>query len=178
MSSKERTFVLSDQISQKTVSDVIKSIININQSDDEHAKKIKRYKRKPIEVILNTYGGSVYDGLGLIGCIETSKTPVNITCLGSAMSMGLFILVTGHERKIHQYSTIMYHQLSSIVWDKLEGLKQDVREAKRLEKVCEGILFKYSKVTRKQIEDYKSRKAEWFITPEEALKLKIVDKII
>ena len=175
---KARTFVLSEQVNQKSVSEIIKSIYNINQYDKEQNAEVKKYKREPINIILNTYGGSVYDGLGMIGAIEMSKTPVHITCLGSAMSMGLFILVTGHKRFIHKHSTVMYHQISDFNWDKLEGIKQNMREAVRLEKVCEGILFKYTKVTKGHIKDYKKRKADWFITPQEALRLKIVDKIL
>ena len=176
--SKGRTLILSEQVNQKSVSDLIKSIYNFNQYDREQASEYKKYKREPINIILNTYGGSVYDGLGLIGAIEMSKTPVHITCLGSAMSMGLFILVSGHKRFIHKHSTVMYHQISTLNWDKLEGIKQNVKEAERLEKVCESILFKYSKVNKDHIKDYKKRKAEWFISPEEALKLKIVDKVL
>lgn len=178
MSKNKRIFILSSQINQKSVSEIIESIFDINQDDDHKLTQYKNYEREPIKIILNTYGGSVYDGLGLIGAIEQSTTPIHITCLGSAMSMGLFILVSGHKRYMHKYSTVMYHQISSFVYDKIEGIKLELEEAQRLEKVCEDLLLRHTYITKEQLDDYKERKAEWFIPAEEAFKLGIVDRIL
>ena len=176
--SKDRTLILCEQINQKSVKDIIKSITDINSNDDQKAKEFKKFKRKPIHMILNTYGGVVYDGLGLISAIENSATPIHITVMGSAMSMGLFILVSAQKRSITKHSTIMYHQISTFSWDKIEGVKNDVKEAERLEQVCEQILFNKSKVKPKHLAPFKTQKKEWFIDPKQALKLGIVDKII
>ncbi len=178
MSKSKRIFIISSQINQKSVSEIIESIFEINHEDDHKREQYKNYKREPVKLLLNTYGGSVYDGLGLIGAIEQSTTPVHITCLGSAMSMGLFILVSGHKRFIHKYSTVMYHQISNFVYDKLEGIKLDLEESQRLEKVCEEILLRHTFITKEQLDDFKERKAEWFIPADEAFKLGIVDKIL
>jgi len=178
MSKSKRIFIISSPINQKSVSEIIESIFEINHEDDQKREQYKNYKREPVKILLNTYGGSVYDGLGLIGAIEQSTTPVHITCLGSAMSMGLFILVSGHKRFMHKYSTVMYHQISSFVYDKLEGIKLELEEAQRLEKVCEGILLRHTFITKEQLDDFKERKAEWFIPANEAFKLGIVDKIL
>ena len=175
---KERTIIFSEGVNQKSVSDVIKSIHSINRDDKQKEKEFKKFKRHPIQLILNTYGGSVYDGLALISAIELSETPVHITVIGSAMSMGLFILVSGEHRSASKHATIMYHQLSAFAWDKLEGIKNDVKEWERIEKVCENILFKNTKLTSQHLKEYKKRKKEWFITPKEAMKLGIIDKII
>jgi len=178
MAKSKRIFIISSQINQKSVGDLIESIFDINHEDEDKREHYKGYKRDPIKIILNTYGGSVYDGLGLIGAIEQSRTPVHITCVGSAMSMGLFILISGHKRAMHRYSTIMYHQISSFIYDKLEGIKLDLEEGERLEKLCEGILLKRTFITKQQLDDYKERKAEWFIPADEAFKLGIVDMIL
>lgn len=175
---KERTLLLGERVSQKSVSDLIKSIHSINRDDEEKVKELKKFKRKPIQLMLNTYGGSVYDGLALISAIELSETPVHITVIGSAMSMGLFILASGEKRMASKHATIMYHQLSGIAWDKLEGIKDNVKEWKRIEKVCEKILFKNTSIMKEHLAPYKKRKKEWFITPKEALKLGIIDEII
>lgn len=175
---KDRTLILGEDVSQESVADLIKTIYEINMDDEEKEATFVEYERPPIHLILNTYGGSVYDGLALIGAIELSTTPVCVTCLGSAMSMGLFILASGHHRRAHHLSTIMYHQISSGMWDKLEGLKKDLAEADRLEEVCESLLFMRTKIKSKDLDNYKKTKSEWFITAEEALKLGIIDEII
>jgi ATP-dependent Clp protease protease subunit len=175
---KERVFMLGDQVTQATVSTIIKSIWEINLEDADKEIHINGYKRQPIHLILNTYGGSVYDGLGLIGAMEVSETPVHVTVLGSAMSMGLFILCAGHHRRMHAYSTLMYHQISTVTMDKLEGIKKDLAECDRLEKMCEDILTKKTKLTLKELEDHKKTKGEWYINAETAAKYGMVDEII
>lgn len=175
---RERTLIISDRIGRESVSEAIKSIIAINADDDEQDAEYKDWQREPILLYLNTYGGSVYDGLGLINAIETSRTPVHTIAIGSAMSMGLFILVAGQKRLAGQYSTIMYHQLSDFAWDKLEGIKDQVKEAERIEKICEGILYRRSNVPEQTIEQYKKNKSEWYIPAEEALSLGIIDEIL
>lgn len=175
---KERVFMLGDQITQATVSTIIKSIWEINIDDSDREAHIIGYERTPIHLILNTYGGSVYDGLGLIGAMEASETPVHVTVLGSAMSMGLFILCAGHHRRMHAYSTLMYHQISTVSMDKLEGIKKDLVECDRLEKMCEEILMKKTMLTLKDLEDHKKAKGEWYINAENAARYGIVDEII
>ena len=175
---RERVFMLGDQVTQVTVSTIIKSIWEINIEDTEKESMIIGYERAPIHLILNTYGGSVYDGLGLIGAMEASETPIHVTVLGSAMSMGLFILCAGHHRRMHAYSTLMYHQISTISMDKLEGIKKDLVECDRLEKMCESILMKRTKLTLKELDEHKRAKGEWYIDAGTAAKYGIVDEII
>jgi ATP-dependent Clp protease protease subunit len=175
---KERTMILGEEVDQSSVKNIIKTIYDINLEDEEQESIYLDHERHPIHLIVNTFGGSVYDGLGLIGAIELSTTPVVVTCLGSAMSMGLFILASGHHRRAHHLSTMMYHQISLGAYDKIEGLRKDMEEAQRLEELCENILFKRTKLRKKDLEDYKTRKADWYISAEEALKFGIIDEII
>jgi ATP-dependent Clp protease protease subunit len=170
--------ILGEEVDQSSVKNIIKTIYDINLEDEEQESIYLDHERHPIHLIVNTFGGSVYDGLGLIGAIELSTTPVVVTCLGSAMSMGLFILASGHHRRAHHLSTMMYHQISLGAYDKIEGLRKDMEEAQRLEELCENILFKRTKLRKKDLEDYKTRKADWYISAEEALKFGIIDEII
>lgn len=173
-----RVFMLGDQVTQNTVSNIIKAIWEINLEDAEKEAQVVGYERVPIHLILNTYGGSVYDGLGLIGAMEASETPIFVTVLGSAMSMGLFILCAGHYRRMHVYSTLMYHQISTASMDKLEGIKKDLVECDRLEKMCESILTKRTKLTLKELESHKKSKGEWYIDAETAARYGIIDEVV
>jgi ATP-dependent Clp protease protease subunit len=175
---KDRTLILGEDVNQESVGDLIKSIYEINMDDEEKELTFVDYERPPIHLILNTYGGSVYDGLALIGAIELSTTPVVTTCLGSAMSMGLFILSSGHHRRAHHLSTIMFHQISSYSWDKIEGIKKDLEEANRLETVCESLLLARTKIKQSDLNNHKKAKSEWYMTAQEALKMGIIDEII
>lgn len=174
---KSRSYFLSNEIDNMTVKGIIKGIYETNMSDEELQREDSSYFRKPINLILNTPGGDVYDGLALIGAIELSITPVHITVLGSAMSMGLFILASGHRRIAHRLSTLMYHEISSASWDKIEGMKNDLQEAERIQILCENLLYSRTNIRKKDLLKYRRHKSEWYITPTEALRMGIIDEI-
>src|SRR5665647_1471525 len=119
----ERTLYLFDTIDKSSVKGVIENIIKINKADDDIDKKEKDFKRLPIEIIINSRGGSIYDGLGLVNVIEKSKTAIHTHVYGLAASMGLLIAVSGHKRFSGRLSTFMYHSVSSTFGGKLDHLK-------------------------------------------------------
>src|SRR5690606_42039934 len=75
--SKKRDFILDGKVGEDTIRKISEAIIDINRYDEEQEVKNSDYVRKPIELIINTYGGSLYDANLMIGVIETSKTPVH-----------------------------------------------------------------------------------------------------
>ena len=84
----------------------------------------------------------------------------------------------GKKRYSASYSTMMYHQISTFAWDKLEGIKDQIKEAERLESLLENMLIDHSKITAEQIEPYKKEKREWYLNPQEAKKLGLIDEIL
>ena len=106
-----------------------------------------------------------------------SQTPIHTICYGSAMSMGLLVFLSGHRRIAGEYCTFMYHEISSYVADKLEGIKQDVVEGERLQAMLDGMIIAKTKVLQEQLNKYKETKSEWYIPAREALKLKIACEI-
>jgi ATP-dependent Clp protease protease subunit len=174
-----RTIILCGEVDDNTVYDLMEMICDINEYDDENEDNVRDYERKPIKMIVNSFGGSVYDGFALIGVMENSKTPIHTYCYGSAMSMALLILVSGHKRFGHRLATFMYHEcLDSPAYDKLATLKENLEETKRIMKVYDDQLLSKTKLKRKQIEDTKKIKLDWYMSPEEALAYKVIDQII
>lgn len=172
---KERDLFISDRISQETVRDVIKEIFNINRDDDKKEKIYREWERAPIRLFINSYGGSVYDGLALVDVIKQSKTPVHTICIGSCMSMALWIWLAGEERLVGKRSTLMFHDLSLFAIDMTEGIKQELIEMLRLQNMLIEEITQKSSVTKEMLSDYITRKAEWYIPAEEAIKLKLAD---
>ena len=174
-----RTLILSGEVDESTVSDIMQDICDINEIDDENEDNVVEYERTPIKLIVNSMGGSVYDGFALIGVIEKSKTPVHTYCYGSAMSMALLILVSGHQRFGHKLSTFMYHEcLDQLPYEKLSTLNENLQETKRIMKVYDDYLISKTSLKRKQLDDSKKVKFDWYMSPEEALHYKLIDDII
>lgn len=96
-----------------------------------------------IDIYINSYGGSVYDGLRLYDVIKASTyTPIRIHAEGKIMSMGLIIYLAGDKE--HRYSspnaTFMAHSLSSGMWGKMYELKIETKECERLNNLLLDIL--------------------------------------
>ena len=171
-----RRVIVLDEITNETANKAIRAIVEINIEDNAYRKSIKNFEAEPIKMIINSGGGSVYDGLGIIGAMENSGTAIITICYGSVMSMALFILSAGHHRAISKYSTLMYHEIMSGVHDKIAGIERDLVEAKRLQTMCDGILIKNSKFKKKDLDAYK--KVDFYFTPELALEKGLIDEII
>lgn len=172
----KRDLLLSDRISQGTVKDIIKDIFEINFDDDEKEEIYKDWERKPIQLFINSYGGSVYDGLALIDVIKRSKTPVHTVCIGSCMSMALWVWLSGAKRFVGESATLMFHDVFLFAYDKTEGIKQELNEMIRLQEMLVSEIVGKSMIKEETLRDYISRKAEWYIPATEAITLKLADK--
>lgn len=165
-----RNLFLCDYIEQNSVKEIIEKILKINDDDEKKEKEYKEFKREPIMLLINSFGGSVYDGLSLIDVIERSKTPVFTICVGSAMSMALLIFLSGQKRFIGKNATLMFHDVTTYVWDKTETIKQVLDEALRLQNLLIKNITSKTTIAESKLRDYINRKAEWYITPDEAIK--------
>ena len=172
----ERKLYLKEDVDEKSVIHLIEAIHRINDDDAEKEKEYKGWEREPIKLYIYTYGGVCYAGFALIDAIRASKTPVHTIVLGTAMSMGIFIFNAGHKRLIGEHATLMYHDVSLHLDNEMtEGIKIELAEGLRLQKMGIQFLTEYSLVEESVINDYINRKADWFIPAEEAIRLKIAD---
>ena len=170
-----RKILLSNDIKPETVKSIIETIMDINHDDDLKEADYKDWDRKPIKLFINSYGGNVYDGLALVDVIKQSKTPVHTISIGSSMSMGLWIYLAGHKRYVGEHATLMFHDITTFTWDKTESIKQELNEVLRLQKMLCNEVTSTSLVKQETLDDYITRKAEWYIPADEAIKLKLSD---
>jgi ATP-dependent Clp protease protease subunit len=179
---KERTIYLAQQVDQSSINSITKSIVEINE-DDEYISKLSlihgfEYKPKPIELYIDSYGGYVYQCLGLLNIMQKSKVPVDTIVTGCAMSCGFLIAISGHKRYCFEGSTFMYHQVSSGAIGKIKDMEEDVIETKRLQKIIEGHTLSKTKITSKDLEKCYNEKRDWYMTAKQAHKYGVVDLIV
>ena len=174
----KRRFILSDRVEEKTVKDIITGIYDVNDYDNEQEESLKEYKRKPIELIINTFGGEMYDGFALAAAIVTSRTPIHTITLGKAMSMGFLLAVAGHKRFAHNLTTFMYHDYFLEPWGKSKKLKREIGEADRLMKQYDEFILKRTKLSKEQLDRVKENEDDWYISAQEALEYGIVDELL
>jgi ATP-dependent Clp protease protease subunit len=179
---KPRNLYLAKQVDQDSMNSISRAIIEINESD-EKTKRIYEaydleYNPKPIKLYIDSYGGQVYQCLGLLGIMEASKVPVHTIVTGCAMSCGFLISITGHKRFGYPGSTYLYHQVSSGMWGKAKDLEEEVIEVKRLQKMIEEHTMQKTKISGSQLEKIYKRKIDWYIDSKKAMKLGIIDEVI
>ncbi len=110
-SKTDRLFYIYGDINARNCADIAYDISQLNYEDDEKEEKEKNYKRDPIRIYFNSFGGSVYDMWLLVDTILASKTPVYTYCTGYAMSAAFMIFIAGHKRYMSPHATLMYHQI-------------------------------------------------------------------
>ena len=134
---------------------------------------------KPINMYINSPGGSVIDGLQLIDTMNFINAPISTTCLGMAASMGAVILSCGEKGKRFAlpHSRVMIHQASGGFNGKSEDVKTSYEQLLRCQKDIYEILSQNIGVEYEEIERLCSNTDKWFIG-REAIDLGIVDKIV
>ena len=101
-----------------------------------------------IHIVVNSFGGSVYDGLALYDKIRNCKNKVITYNQGKVMSMGLILFVEGDVRNMSEHSTAMAHSVSSGTWGKVAEMENNVKETKRLNSLLVDILADRTKKTK------------------------------
>lgn len=132
----------------------------------------------PIQLYINSPGGSVVNGLGIIDTINFIKAPVSTICVGMAASMGAVLLSCGKkgERCLLPHSRVMIHQVSSATEGTLADMEIAIEQSKRCKKDIYTILSQNIGKSYEEVEQLCDRN-NWFIG-QEAVDLGIADKII
>jgi len=134
-------------------------------------------KNEPLNIVINSDGGDVYEALGMIDYIQSLNVKVNTICRGRAMSAAALLLCSGTGvRAVSKNSTIMFHEMSSGIYGKSSDMKANVQHMEKLEEILVSIMSENSKKDAnfwkdKTIKDY-------YLSPEEALELGVIDSII
>ena len=174
----KKTFYLSDDVDNESIGKLIWDILYQIREDNEKDKKEKDYKREPIRLYINSYGGSVYDMWGLIDVILNSKTPIYTYCTGYAMSAAFKIFLAGHKRFCYKHSTFMYHQMSCWRSGKYQDLVEDREEMDWLNKKNEEYVIDRTNLTKDDIKEIREKKKDFYIHSDKAVKYGIVDEVL
>ena len=159
----KKTLFLSDDVDNESIGKLTWSILQQIREDDEKDEKEKDYKREPIKLYINSYGGSVSDMWGLIDVILNSKTPIYTYCTGYAMSAAFKIFLAGHKRYCYKHSTFMYHQMSCWRSGKYQDLVEDREEMDWLNKKIEEYVIDRTNLTKDDINEIREKKKDFYI---------------
>lgn len=136
-------------------------------------------KSKAFEIVFNSPGGSVIDGLALFDSLhELRQKGHNITTVtrGMAASMAAVLLQAGDKRVIGEHSRLLIHEVSTGAVGSLSELLDEATFTKQLNDQLYEILAERSTMSVQQIKR-KTRKFDWWLTASEAVELGFADEI-
>jgi len=165
---RDRIIFLGTPIDDHVASLVVAQLLFLDAEDSE----------KDIYLYINSPGGYVSAGLAIYDTMQYIKPDVVTICIGQASSMGAFLLAGGKKgkRSALPNARIMIHQPLGGAEGQASDIKIQADEILYLKQTLNKILTDNTQKTLKQIE--KDTDRNFFMSPEDAIKYGIIDKIL
>lgn len=164
-----RKLFLTGEITEETSNRFVSELLYLAESDE------------PIDIYLNSPGGSVNAGMVIYDVIQAleDKVPINIYCIGMAASMGAIILAGGHKgrRFILPHSKCMIHEplISGGFGGSASSIKKTADSILETKDIINGVLAKHTGKSLKEID--KATSYDNFMNAEESVKFGLCDEI-
>ena len=132
-----------------------------------------------IEIIINSEGGDIVDGLALFDYIQIARRKghhFTTTAIGMAASMGGILLQAGDKRTMGKESIMLIHEASFGVSGSMGKVEDRMDLLKKLQDRLCNILADQSALTVEEIK-LKWERKDWWLTSDEALELGFVDEV-
>ena len=168
---KDRIIFMGEDVNSASASLVIAQLLFLESEDPD----------KEIYLYINSPGGSVTDGFGIIDTMNYIKCPVTTICVGMAASMGALLLASGTKGK--RYATpnseILIHQ-PLIGGGGISGQTTEIKiHADQMVKTRERINKILADATGKSIEEIAAdTERDHYLTAQEALEYGLIDGIM
>lgn len=165
---KERVVFLTGQVEDQMASLICAQLLFLESEDPS----------KDIYMYINSPGGVVTAGLSIYDTMQYIRCNISTICLGQAASMGSLLLTAGTpgKRMALPHSRIMIHQPSAGFQGQVTDIQIHAQEFFRLKEKLNQLYAHHTKKTVKAVEA--SMERDNFMSPEEAIKFGIIDKII
>jgi ATP-dependent Clp protease protease subunit len=166
---KERVIYLNDDIDNSSLELFLKTFDELERGQNPG----------PIRIEISSYGGDVYEMLGIIDRIRSSPCHIVTRGFGKIMSAATFILAAGDERFMGAHSWMMMHEMSDIMKGKMGDIKNEFKHSESLEEQMYQMYEQFSEGKTKASAFKKlCTGKDHYLDAETALKLGLIDKII
>ena len=165
----ERKLFLLGPVTEEMANDFVSEMMFLAQTNE------------PIDICINTPGGSVVSGLVIYDLIQAlnDKIEINIYCTGMASSMGAVILAGGQKgrRYIMPHSKVMIHEplIQNGMGGSATSIKRTAESILETKAIIDEILVKHTGKTQEEIDEATS--FDNFMTAEEAIEFGLCDEI-
>ena len=163
---QERIIFIDGDIDEELANGIIAQMLYLDSLD----------KIKPINIYINTYGGSCYDGLGIYDIAEKITAPIRTVAMGKCCSMGVPLILMGSERCATKRTRFMIHQPSGGAVGQASDIKITHEEIQLIQREMYNIISEKTGQTYEQVE--KDCDRDKWMSAQEALDYGIITKIL
>lgn len=165
--------------------DVKNRVIRIDSELDENAfscfdaalTALENINKRGITVRICSYGGDMYNALGIVGRIRSSKCKITTEGYGAMMSGASLILASGHKRKMSYLSELMHHEPSYDSSGRKSEIEAETAQLKRTWDMWCNALEEFTK-TPSSFWLEKGVHTDSYFTAKQCLELGVIDSII
>jgi len=165
---KERIVFLTGEVNDESAALICAQLLFLESENPD----------KDISFYINSPGGVVSSGLAIFDTMNYIKCDVQTLCIGQAASMGSFLLMAGAKGKRFALpnARIMIHQPSG----GFKGQAADIEiQAKEILALRAKLNQMYAERTGQPLDVIeKAMDRDNYMTPEEALKFGLIDKVV
>ncbi len=134
--------------------------------------------KKPIHLYINSPGGVVSSGLAMYDTMRYIRAPVHTLCMGTARSMGSFLLMAGApgHRAALPNASLLVHQPSGGFQGQASDIFIHAEEIQRTKRRMTRLYAEHCGRSYEEVEQALDR--DHFMTAEEALEWGLIDRIL
>ncbi|MCB0079838.1 MAG: ATP-dependent Clp protease proteolytic subunit [Caldilineaceae bacterium] len=165
---KERIIFLGTPINDQIANLIVAQLLYLNSEDPN----------QPINMYINSPGGSIYAGLAIYDAMQMLKAPISTMAVGVTASMGTAILTAGASGKRYAlpHATIHMHPAGGGAQGYTEDVRIAYREQERLQTQLFHLVGKHTGHDWREIEEFFRR--DRFMNAVEAKEYGLVDDVL
>ena len=167
-----RRIIVNQDIDDSMLELICLNILDWNRED----KDIPIKKRKPIYILINSYGGDVFMGNQIIGSIQQSITPVITVGFSMCASMASYILAAGHTRYCFPNTIVLLHDGELSISSSTNKVRDFQNFYDDFNESMNDFWLENTKMTKEFLDEITDR--EYYMFAKEAKERGLVDKII
>lgn len=170
---KRRVFYIDYEIDDNyRLVELSKIIVQMNMDEMHFPKE----QLMPIYLWIYSYGGDLEQATFFCDLIESSRIPIVTIAMGAAMSGGFLIFLAGQRRYAFDHSQLLVHSGSAAFQGTASEIEEAQKNYKRQIDRMKDYVLTHTTIDPKIFN--KNKNKDWYLTKQELIDYKIVDKII
>lgn len=165
---KNRIVILGTPINDQIANLIVAQLLFLNYEDPE----------RPIQMYINSPGGSVYSGLAIYDTMQLISAPVETLALGVTASFGTVLLAAGEpgSRYVLPNATIHMHQPMGGARGQASDIEIQANEILRLRDQLYNIIAKHTGQTAETVAEDAER--DFYLDAQGAIDYGLVDQML